>query len=85
MQIATKKEVVHHFKLKDKFECAMDYDGIIWIKTKSDKYFDRPCMRYCYTEIKIRDPKIADFILDESCKYQDDEAITQRAKLYNKE
>jgi hypothetical protein len=84
-QIKVKIDVLQHYKLKDKFECTIDYDGIIWIKQGNEEYFDRPCMRYCYTEIQMRDPKIADFILNKSCEIQDNEAITERAKLYKKE
>jgi len=81
-KIKIEKDVLHYFKLKDNFQCAIDHDGIIWIKQKNEKYFDRPCMRYCYTEIRMRDQKIADFILDKSCDIQNDELITERAKLY---
>ena len=84
-EIVIKISVLHHFILKDKFECAIDYDGMIWIKQKNKKYFDKPCMRYCYTEIKQRDPIIADFILNKSCEYQDNKAVTKRAQLYKKE
>jgi len=39
-------------------------------------------MKYCFTEIKIRNEEIAKFILQKSCEIQDDEIITKRAKGY---
>ena len=82
VEIICQKITFYHFKFKDGFECAIDEDGIIWIKQKSDKYFDRPCMKYCFTEIKIRDENIAKYVLKTSCEIQDNEIITKRAEGY---
>jgi len=81
-EIICKQYTNCHFKFKDGFECAIDGDGIIWIKQKTDKYFDRPCMKYCFTEIKMRDENIAKIVLEKSCEIQDNETITKRAENY---
>jgi len=81
-EIICQQFATNHFEFEDGFECAIDSDGIIWIKHNYDNYFSRPCMRYCYTEIKMRDENIAKSILEQSCEIQNDEIITERAKNY---
>lgn len=85
LEIICKQCANCHFEFKDGFECAVDNDGIIWIKQNNEQFFDRPCMRYCFTEIKIRNKDIAKFILEKSCEIQDNKIITKRARGYLQE
>lgn len=81
-EIICKMDANWHFKFGDGFECAIDPDGIIWIKHKNEKYFDRPCMKYCFDSIKQRSQDVAKFVLKKSCEIQDNEIITGRAIGY---
>jgi len=76
------EDMVFHYVFPDYFECALDKEGIIYIKNKGDKEFRRFCMRFCYTEIKLRNPRIAKYVLNKSCEIQNSDAITKRAEGY---
>jgi len=73
---------VFHHEFEDKFECALDINGIIWIKYPDEKEFDRPCMKCCYEVIKTRSIPVAKYILSKSCEIQNDDIITKRASGY---
>lgn len=73
---------IFHHKFSDNFECALDVNGIIWIKHSDDKDFERPCMKLCYELIKLRSISVAKYILSKSCELQNDECIWSRAAGY---
>ena len=79
--IAVNLSIICHYAFDDGFECALDHDGIIWIKYKNEK-FQRPCMKLCFDTIKQRNIFVANYILKESCQIQDNDAITERAENY---
>ena len=81
--IAVDLDVICHYRFDDGFECALDHGGIIWIKHKNEK-FQRPCMKLCFDTIKQRNIFVANYILNQSCLMQDDNAITERAEEYKK-
>jgi len=74
--------IVFNYVFPDYFECALDKEGIIYIKHKEDTDFQRFCMKLCYDLIKLRNPRIAKYVLNKSCEIQNDDAITKRAEGY---
>lgn len=75
-------DLIFEHKFADGFECALDINGIIWIKYPNEE-FERPCMKLCYDVIKTKSIPIAKYILAKSCEMQNDECIWERANKYD--
>jgi len=84
MEVFNSNDVVYMHEFEHGFACCVDKDGIIWFRNSKNSKFWRPCMRFCYFEIKAKCPIIAKYVLSLACEIQDDISINARALLYDK-
>ena len=68
----------------DGYEFAIDGDGIMWIKLGEDAEWERPCLKDCYTQLKLKDKEMAVDFLSLVCLLQDDVATYRKAMGYLK-